>query len=131
MSNESVRSQIAAQIKADNPGYGVVAFGAAAPENLGARKVRVSVFRKSLDIGTNRLTHNMTIEVITAGFSEAAEDGLDAVLDQVILSLGRMPGVVVTSAERATFDDKFLGYQITAEAVSTDVYREIIAQERS
>lgn len=131
MNNETVRAQIAAQIKADNPGYGVVAYGVVAPDNLGAGKVRVSVFRKSLDIGTNRLTHNMIIQVVAAGTTLAAEDNLDAVLDQVILSLGRMPGVIVTSADRVVHGDTFIGYDITAEAVSTDVYREIISQERS
>lgn len=131
MSGPTAREQIAAQIKTDNPSMSVIAYGASAPENLGAGKVRVSVYRTRLDV-TAHLTHVMQVEVIVAGVGTAkAEDDLDAALDKTLASLQRMDVIRVTSAERAIFDDKFIGYTINAEVDSVDVYRELIAQERS
>lgn len=128
---ESARAKIAAQIKTDNPEFSVVAYGAEAPDNLGRGKVRVSVYRTRLDVSTH-LTHVMQVEVIVAGVGTAkAEDDLDAALDETLKSLQRMDVIRVTSAERAIFDEKFIGYTINAEVDSTDVYRELIAQERS
>ncbi|RNL52736.1 hypothetical protein [Arthrobacter oryzae] len=88
------RQIIADQLKADNPGFIVKAFAASAPDNLGKGKAQVSVYRDSLRPNQNSLDSTLKVQVIAnAGSTIAAEDDLDAALDQVILSLERIPGV--------------------------------------
>lgn len=127
---ESVRAKIALQIKTDNPDFTVKAFASNAPDNLGRGKVFVTVFRESLDQGPNSLTHNMKIHVMVGTTDGTGEDFNDAALDECLLSIARLPNVVFRSAERALFDDKYIGHQITCELLSYDVYRETI-EERS
>lgn len=128
---ESVRAKIALQIKTDNPDFIVKAFGANAPDNLGKGKVFVTVFRESLEQGSNSLTHNIKIHVMVGTTDGSGEDFNDEALDQCLLSLVRIDGVIFRSAERAMFDEKYIGHQITAECMSYDVYTQIISEERS
>ena len=128
---ESVRAKIALQIKTDNPDFTVKAFASNAPDNLGKGKVFVTVFRDSLEQGANSLTHNMKIHVMVGTSDGTGEDFNDGALDQCLLSLARLDAVIFRSAERAIFDEKYIGHQITADCMSYDVYTQTISEERS
>lgn len=130
MNTHSVRAKVAAQIKADNPTYGVVHFNTGAPSNLGANKVHVSVFRTRLEPTDGILKHALTIEVIVGGLTEAAQDFADTALDEVLLSLQRLQEVRFISADFSIFAETFIGYSINAEVDSADVYKSQIFQER-
>lgn len=132
MSIETVRGQVAAQIKTDNAAYAVKSHPVASPDHIGANKVHVSVFRANLTRATAQsLAHNLTIEVmIGESDSEAAEDKLDVALDNVLLSLERVNGVTWTTADRTIFDDKFIGYSITLSCTSANVYKQIVLEEQ-
>jgi hypothetical protein len=125
------RQIIADQIKADNPDFIVKAFPASAPDNLGKGKAQVSVYRESLKPNQNSLESSLAIEIMTnAGITIAAEDDLDSVLDQVILSIERIPGVLWTDAARTDFEDKYFGYKVTVTLSSPNVYKTIVREEQ-
>lgn len=128
----AVREKIADQIKADNSAYIVKAFPASPPDNLGAGKVQVTVFRSTLTPEKNNLTHDLEIVVITgaSNITLASEDALDAALDQILLSLERIPGVLWTSASREVFEEKFNGYKVTVQTQSPNVYKTLVREEQ-
>lgn len=131
MSINSVRAQVAAQIRADNPTWTIRDHAASAPDSLGRGRVFASVSRTTLvpHADAFALTHNLRIEVMVPSTSASAEDDCDAALDKALLSLERINGLRWTNAERAVFDGKFFGYQITASADSKNVYREQVLAE--
>lgn len=131
MNTNTVRAKVAAQIKADNPKYGVVHYNTGAPSNLGASKVHVCVFRTRLEPVSGTLKHSLTIEVIVGGLTEGAQDFADTALDEVLLSLQRLDEVRFISADFSTFGETFIGYSINAEVDSADVYKSTIIEERS
>lgn len=125
------RELIADQIKADNSGFIVKAFLASAPDNLGAGKTFVSVYRESIKPNQNNLEMDFSIEVMTpAGSTIAAEDALDVALDSVLLSLERIPGVLWSEAARTNFEDKYFGYKLSVSLTSPNVYKTIVRQEQ-
>jgi hypothetical protein len=125
------RQLIADQIKRDNPGFTVKAFGAGAPDNLGAGKTFVQVYRESIKPDQNNLQMDFFIEVMTpAGTTIAAEDALDVALDSVLLSLERIPGVLWSEAARTNFDDKYFGYKLSVNLTSPNVYKTIVRNEQ-
>lgn len=125
------RQLIADQILADNPDFIVKAFPASAPTALGKGKAQISVFRESIKPNQNSLESSLKIQVVcNAGYTIAAEDDLDAALDQVILSIERFPGVTWTEATRAVFDEKYFGYELTVTLSSPNVYKSIVREEQ-
>lgn len=125
------RQIIADQVKADSPDFIVKAFPASAPDNLGKGKAQVSVYRESIKPNQNSLESSLTVEIMTnAGTTIAAEDELDTVLDQVIFSIERIPGVLWTDATRTNFDEKFFGYKVTVTLASPNVYKSIVRDEQ-
>ncbi|WP_157357052.1 hypothetical protein [Arthrobacter sp. U41] len=131
MSDLTLREKVASQIKSDNPEFIVKAFAAAAPDNLGAGKVQVAVWRESLAPNQLSLDHNLTVQVLTkVANTLKGEEALDIALDGVLLSIERMPGVLWTNAERAVFDEKYVGYQLTLKIVSPNVYKTLVREEQ-
>ena len=127
----TVRGQVAAQITADNPAYIVKAFPAEGSVEVPAKKVQVNVYREALTPDQNRLTHSLTVDVITgSGYSEVLEDQLEAALDQVLLSLERIPGIVWSTADRSVFGEKLNGYKIAVSCTSANFYKSIVRTEQ-
>ena len=125
------RQIIADQIKADNPDFIVKAFPVQAPDNLGKGKPQVIVYRESIKPNQNSLESTLKVQVIcNAGYTIAAEDELDAALDQVILSIERIGGVLWTEATRAEFDEKYFGYELAVTLSSPNVYKSIVREEQ-
>lgn len=120
----SVRQTIANQIKSDNPTYKVKAEIASLPDNLNGCEVRV--FRTLLTPTALTLTHECNIEVL---IGKPNEDDLDEALDEVLLSLQRIPGITWSNASRKIFDDKYHGYEITVSATSANIYKTLIASK--
>ena len=131
MSELTLREKVATQIKTDNPDFTVKAFMASAPDNLGANKVHVAVWREALEPNQLNLGHNLTAEVLMkVANTLKGEEALDAALDEVLLSIERMPGVLWTSADRAVFDDKFVGYKVSIRITSPNVYKNLVREEQ-
>lgn len=128
----AVREKIADQIKSDNSAFIVKAFPASPPDNLGAGKVLVTVYRSALNPDKTNLTHDLEIVVITgaATITLASEDALDSALDQILLSLERVPGVLWTSASREVFEEKFQGYKVAVQTHSPNVYKNLVREEQ-
>lgn len=125
------RQIIADQIKADTPAFIVKPFPASAPDNLAKGKAQVSVYRQSIKPNQNSLESSLTVEIMTnAGTAISFEDDLEAALDQVILSIERIPGVLWTEAVRTIFDEKFFGYQVTVSLSSPNVYKSLVREEQ-
>jgi len=125
------RQIIADQIKADNPQFAVVAFPNSAPTTVRTGSAYVSVFRESIKPNQNSLESSLKVQVIcNAGTTIASEDDLDAALDQVILSIERIPGVLWTEATRAVFDEKYFGYELAVTLSSPNVYKNIVRDEQ-
>lgn len=125
------RQLIADQISADDPDIIVNAFPASAPTGIPTGKAFVSVYRESIKPIQNSLESSLTVEIMTnAGTTIAAEDELDAVLNSVLLSIERIPGVVWTEAVRTNFDEKYFGYKVTVSIPnSPNVYKNIVRSE--
>lgn len=126
------RTTIANAIKVDNATFIVRDYPASPPDNLSAGKVHVSVWRTELNEvkGTsNALEHVLMIEVVVSVTSGvAAENTADDALDDILVSLQRLEGVSWSTAKRTIFDDSYVGYQITASLLSSNVYRTYILE---
>lgn len=127
----TAREIIQSAIQAEAPTYKVVAAAASAPENLGLGNVFVAVWRNQLtNESAIQLRHNLTIQVMVATtYAAVAENDADAALDTVLLAIERTPGAYWTSAERAVFDEKFVGYEVQAYIDSTNHYKQTILGE--
>ena len=122
----TVREEIAAKIKADNPTYSVKAFPVSAPENLGATKVFVSVYRESMTNAPQlaAVTQSLKLQVITPKTgTDVAETELEDALFEVLVSIASLNYVQWSTAERAVFAEKFIGYEITLEASTQNIYK--------
>ena len=131
--NGSVRSQVAEKIQLDNPTFDVKGYPVSVPSNIGANRAFVGIFRSDLTkpAGSPKmLNHEIKIQVcIGETTGEAAQDKLDDVLDDVLLSVERINGLVWSSATYAIFDEKYIGYEITATLNSPNDYKQIILEE--
>lgn len=128
----TVRDDIEAQIKADNPNFIVKKFPDLYPENLGQGRTYVQIYRTDLEKGSPKLTHAMKVTVIVAlQDGNAAEDALEGALDQVLLSLQRMQTVNWTKASRAVVANKWNAYEIDVTAISADPYKAQVLSERA
>ena len=122
----TVRESIAEKIKADNAGYIVKSYPASAPENLGANKVFVGVYRETLTNSpqTASVAHSLKIQVITPKKNtEAAENELEDALFQVLVSVASLNYVTWSTAQRGIFLDTFIGYEIDLEANTENIYK--------
>lgn len=115
----SIRAQIAARIKADNPGVDVHAFGYV-PDDL--RRPAVVIFRESVSQETASLSHSFVIQVygVQGYATEATEDALDTLLDGVLVALRRLGVVAFKEAKRQVLADLFQGWEITVTWSSED-----------
>jgi hypothetical protein len=115
---------VADKIKADNPLFIVKAFPVSVPENLA--KVYVSVYRETLTNAPQlaAVTESLKIIVITpkAG-TDIAENALEDALDAVLTSVQSLNYLQWSSAERATFAEQFIGYEITLSANTENPYK--------
>ena len=134
MSADTPRQQLAEQFRTDHPGWLVSDFPDVPKQVVKGRPV-VSVWRSELVPASNRtnLTHEITINGYGAKTVGAgAEDELDDLLDDLLLSLERFPGFILTRASRQSFaKDSIAGWQITGSVLSPNVYRSTIQSERS
>jgi hypothetical protein len=122
----TVREEIAAKIKADNASYSVHAFPVSPPENLAANKVFVSVYRESMTNAPQlaAVTQSLKLQVITAKTGTAiAENELEDALFEVLVSIASLNYVKWTTAERAIFAEKFIGYEVALEANTENIYK--------
>lgn len=127
-----VATQIATQISDDNPTFTVRDYGAPLPENLGAGAVLVQVYRITLapHAQANVLTHTCRVELVVGSKDPAqAEASLEDALDEVLLSLQRMPGISWSTAERSVFNESMNGWTVTCSADSKNIYREHVLAE--
>lgn len=121
-----VRTLIADKIKADHATYSVHAFPVSPPDNLASNKVFVSVYRESMTNAPQiaAVTSHLKLQVITAKTgTEVAESELEAALDAVLISIASLNYVKWITAERAIFSEKFIGYEITLEANTENIYK--------
>jgi len=127
------RQIIAEQLRTDQPDYKVHAFPYL-PAEVGAVPV-ISVWRT--DLGTSpdtpqRLRHSLELQAIVGpSVEERAEDYGDDVLDEVLLSLQRVPGVGGVTAARTTFAEKFQGWLVKFHVESENVYQTQVRNERA
>lgn len=122
----TVREEIAAKIKADNSTFIVKAFPVSAPENLAADKVFVNVYRERLTNAPQLAAVSQQLKLVvlvSKSGTEAAENELEDALYEVLVSLASLNHVQWIDAERATFYDKFIGYEINLEANTTNIYK--------
>lgn len=134
MSADTPRQQLAEQFRADHPAWLVSDFPDV-PKQIAKGRPVVSVWRSELVPASNRtnLAHEITINGYGAKTVGAgAEDELDDLLDDLLLSLERFPGFILTRAARQSFaNDSIAGWQITGTVLSANVYRSTILTERS
>lgn len=128
----TARGLVAAQIRTDWPKWDVRAYGYV-PGNVAPSKPVVSVWRTDLAPGPNSLTlrHDLTINLYgsrTAG--EEAEEELDGLLDDLLVSLQRFPHITWTAAARTVWG-KLSGWQITGYVESTNLYSSEVRAESS
>lgn len=122
----SVRSEVAAKLKADNPTFTVKAHPVSAPDAIPTGKVWINVYRESFKVADSNgyITHNLKVSVaIPKTNSEAAENELDAAVDAVMLSLESMNDVFWQEATRNILGDKFEAYEISLQAVRPQIYK--------
>jgi hypothetical protein len=115
---------VADKIEADNPAFTVKAFPVAVPENLA--KVFVSVYRESVANAPQlaALTESIKVLVIAPkANTDIAENELETALDAVLTTVQAIPGIQWSSAERATFAEKFIGYEISLTANTENPYK--------
>lgn len=122
---EAIRQKVADQIKADNPTFIVKAYPVGIPEGQ-IQKPWVNVYRETLTNAPQlaAVTEALKITVISPkSGSDIAEDALEDALDGVLKSLQSINFVQWTTAERATFADSFIGYEITFTANTENPYK--------
>jgi len=121
----SVRKQLADHIRTNWPAgqpVDVRPFGYQ-PEEL--RKPAVAVFREAIAQDGSQLDHAFKIQVfgVQATSSEALEDALDTLLDNVLTALRKHSSVTFGEAKRLVFLDVFQGWEIDASWTSQDYYK--------
>jgi hypothetical protein len=122
----NARKDVAAKIATDNPTFIVHDFPIAAPENIPAGKVFVSVYRDGFAVNdsNSQITHNLKALVVTPKKGTAiAEDELDAAVDKVMLSLEALSDVFWQGAVRTVVAETWEGYEISLQAVRAQVYK--------
>lgn len=124
------RTQLAEQLTADHPDHKIYAFPYAPSE---VRGPVIAVWRTDLSPspnGPNLLRHSLTINAYgRKSLEEGAEAELDNLLDDVMLSLQRVPGVTFDGASRTVFAEVFQGWEIKCYAESKNVYKSQILTE--
>jgi hypothetical protein len=127
------RETLAAAILTDNPAWTVRAYPWT-PRQVAKGDVAVCVWRASLAPrpGTDlELAHELTINVyLPKTDGDGAEAEGDEALDELLLTLQRIPGVAWSKAERTVFDNVISGWQITAAVNSKNYYRQAVLAER-
>jgi hypothetical protein len=128
----SIRAQIAAQLKTDFAKAGVTIdvhpFGYL-PEEL--RRPAVAIFRETVGQDVASLDHGFILQIfaVQGVATESTEDALDALLDEVLLSLRRLGVVTFKEAKRQVLADVFQGWEITASWASADYYKSTVTTE--
>lgn len=134
MTGTTPRQQLAAQILADNSEWIVKPYPFE-PKQVQKGKPVVSVYRPEISPAAQRthLAHDLEVVLYASKVAdEAAENELDELLDQLMLSLERYSGCHFTSAKRRNLvNNTFAGFVVSAQCISPNVYRETIIQERS
>jgi hypothetical protein len=116
---------VADKIKADNSGFIVKAFPVSVPEGTFV-KPWINVYRETLTNSpqTASLTESLKITVITPkSGTDVAENELEDALDAVLTSLQSLNFIQWSSAERATFAETFIGYEIALTAATENPYK--------
>jgi hypothetical protein len=128
------RQQLAAQVAADNSEWIVKPYPFE-PKQVRAGKPVVSIWRGEISPASSRtmITHELTLHVYGSKVAdEGAENELDNILDQIMLSIERYKGCAWSSAKRRNFvNDTFAGFEITATVTSANVYRSTIKEEET
>lgn len=122
---EAVRQLVANKIKADNPEFIVKAYPVGTPEGSFA-KPWVNVYRETLTNSPQSASLSESLKatvIISKSETEAAEGELEDVLDAVLTSLQSLNFVQWSTAERAVFADKFIGYEISFTAATENPYK--------
>lgn len=122
----TIRGLIAEQIKADNAAYIVHNFPTSAPDNLVTGKVYVNVYRERLinEPATATVGQDLKCIVIVAkAGTEIAEDELENALYEVLVSINSVANVDWTDAERAIISEKYIGYEITLQAHTKNIFK--------
>lgn len=123
------RTLLAEQFTADH-GHKVYPYPYSPSE---VRAPVIAVWRTDVDphpSSPGLLRHTLTVNAyVGKALGEEAEDALDDLLDDVLLSLQRVEGVTVTKSERTVFKDVFQGWDITCYADSANVYKQTILAE--
>jgi hypothetical protein len=123
------RKQVAAAIAADNPGLDVIDYPWAPTE---LRKPLVVVWREGIAQGAGTLEQTLEIRAYAVGAATAkAEDALDDLLDEVLLSLRRLDVVTLGKAERKVLADVFQGWEISCTWTAQDYYKSTVNNERN
>lgn len=121
---DTPRGVIAQRIHDAHPSWTVTAHPTA-PDHLGRGGVYCAIYRTTITKATGQaaLTHALTVDLYGAStLTPAAEDQLDDLLDDLLLTIARMPDTVWTTTERTTLEDAFHGWRTTLEVHSPDVY---------
>lgn len=119
----SIRAQVANKLKADFLAASVAAdvypFGYI-PDDL--RRPAVAIFRETVGQESASLDHALVIQIFSplAYSTEEAEDVLDTLLDEVLVSLRRLAVVTFKEAKRQVLAEAFQGWEITASWASED-----------
>lgn len=128
----TARAMVADQIRADHPKWDVRSWGYV-PANVTTSKPVVAVMRTDLTPGTTSLTLRHDLQVNLYGAKTAGadvEDELDALLDEVLLSLQRIDHYTWSAAARTVWG-QLSGWQITGHTEPDNPYPSIIREERS
>ena len=122
----TVRENIAEKISTDNAGYIVKAFPTSPPDNLAGSKVFVNVYRETLTNTpqTASVAQQIKITVLTStSGTDTAENELEDALYNVLVSIASLNYVQWTTAERSTFYEKYIGYEISLESHTENIYK--------
>ncbi|QCO98968.1 hypothetical protein FCN77_16260 [Arthrobacter sp. 24S4-2] len=121
---EAIRQMVADKIKADNAGFIVKAFPVSLPEAL--TKVYVSVYRETLTNAPQLAAVTESLKIVVIGpkiGTDVAENELEDALDAVLRSVQALNYIQWSTAERATFSDKYQGYEINLTANTENPYK--------
>lgn len=100
------------------------------PEQVTPGRPVVSVYRERMNRNGTVLEHHLKLDVLVSlTDGQDAEVEAEDALDDVLLSLQRIPGCTWTEVQRVTFQDVFTGYTISAVMHSADIYKQAIAAE--
>lgn len=101
------------------------------------RKPVISVYRTAVDPSPdspNKLRHPVSIDAFMGqSVGEAVEDAGDTLLDDIMLSLQRVPGLTFVSATRTVFGTEetgeFQGWSVKVYGDSANVYKSQVLTE--